>query len=57
MIGVSLKRKEDPRLLTGRGKYAGDVRLPGMLHAGMALNREALAQPHRSAGERRRRIA
>src|SRR2546426_9385274 len=33
MIGVSVKRKEDPRLLTGRGKYAGDVRLPGMLHA------------------------
>ena len=33
MIGASLRRKEDPRLLTGRGKYAGDVRLPGMLHA------------------------
>jgi carbon-monoxide dehydrogenase large subunit len=33
MIGVSVKRKEDARLLTGRGKYAADVRLPGMLHA------------------------
>ncbi|MBI2203294.1 MAG: xanthine dehydrogenase family protein molybdopterin-binding subunit [Candidatus Rokubacteria bacterium] len=33
MIGASMRRKEDPRLLTGRGKYAADVRLPGMRHA------------------------
>ena len=26
-------RKEDPRLLTGRGRYTDDVTLPGMLHA------------------------
>src|SRR5919204_2550828 len=32
MIGASVRRKEDRRLLTGRGKYAGDVRMPGMLH-------------------------
>jgi len=40
MIGVSLKRKEDFRLLTGRGKYAADVRLPGLLHAAV------LRSPH-----------
>jgi CO/xanthine dehydrogenase Mo-binding subunit len=32
-IGASVRRKEDYRLLTGRGKYAADFRLPGMLHA------------------------
>lgn len=32
-IGISLKRKEDVRLLTGQGKYTGDILLPGMLHA------------------------
>jgi carbon-monoxide dehydrogenase large subunit len=26
-------RKEDPRLLCGQGRYAGDITLPGMLHA------------------------
>ena len=33
VIGAPIKRKEDVRLLTGRGKYAADVRLPGLLHA------------------------
>jgi aerobic carbon-monoxide dehydrogenase large subunit len=33
VIGTPIKRKEDVRLLTGRGKYAADVRLPGLLHA------------------------
>ena len=33
VIGTPVKRKEDLRLLTGRGKYAADVRLPGLLHA------------------------
>jgi 2-furoyl-CoA dehydrogenase large subunit len=32
-VGRSLKRKEDPRLLTGRGKFTDDVRLPNMKHA------------------------
>ena len=32
-FGRSVLRKEDHRLLTGRGKYAADLRLPGMLHA------------------------
>jgi len=29
----SLRRREDPRLLTGRGRYTGDIRPPGLLHA------------------------
>jgi len=32
MIGASVKRKEDPSLITGAGKYVGDVKLPGMAH-------------------------
>lgn len=31
-VGQSVKRREDPRLLTGRGRYVDDVQLPGMLH-------------------------
>ena len=33
-IGQSVLRREDPRLLRGRGLFVGDVRLPGMVHAG-----------------------
>src|SRR6266540_2170986 len=32
MIGESPKRKEDLRLLTGRGRFLDDVRVPGMRH-------------------------
>jgi CO/xanthine dehydrogenase Mo-binding subunit len=32
-IGDRLLRKEDPRLVQGRGRYVGDIALPGMLHA------------------------
>ena len=32
-FGASVKRKEDPAFLTGRGRYIDDIRLPGMLHA------------------------
>lgn len=30
-VGASLRRKEDARLLAGRGQFVGDIRLPGML--------------------------
>ena len=32
MVGASVKRKEDPSLITGAGKYVGDIKLPGMGH-------------------------
>jgi len=35
-IGERTPRKEDARLLTGRGQFADDVRLPGMLHCAFA---------------------
>src|SRR5712671_4237474 len=31
-MGHSIKRKEDPRFLRGKGNYVDDVQLPGMLH-------------------------
>ncbi len=31
-MGHSLKRKEDPRFIRGRGNYVDDIQLPGMLH-------------------------
>ena len=40
-IGKSMKRIEDPRLLTGKGKYLDDVTVPGMAHA--AILRSPLA--------------
>jgi len=32
-VGQAVLRKEDPRLLTGRGRYTDDVTIPNMLHA------------------------
>ena len=32
-IGARVRRREDPRLVRGRGRYAGDVALPGLAHA------------------------
>ncbi len=32
-IGQVVRRKEDPRLITGRGTYTENLKLPGMLHA------------------------
>lgn len=34
-IGKSMKRVEDPRLLTGKGKYLDDVVVPNMAHAAL----------------------
>lgn len=46
-IGQSVRRREDLRLLTGRGCYVDDVRLPGALEAAV------LRSPHAHARIRR----
>jgi carbon-monoxide dehydrogenase large subunit len=33
MVGARVPRVEDPRLLTGRGRYVDDLTVPGMAHA------------------------
>ena len=35
-IGERLKRREDPRLVQGRGVYVGDMHPPGLLHVAFA---------------------
>lgn len=35
-IGKRMPRKEDPRLLTGRGQYVDDITVPGMLYVAFA---------------------
>jgi carbon-monoxide dehydrogenase large subunit len=42
-VGQALKRKEDPRMITGRGNYTEDIQLPGMLHAAIVRSPEAHA--------------
>jgi len=42
-FGERVKRNEDPRLLTGRGTFVDDIRLPGMLHGAV------LRSPHAHA--------
>lgn len=41
MIGKAIKRREDPRLISGAAQFLDDLRLPGMLH--IALVRSQLA--------------
>ena len=43
-IGARVRRKEDPRFLTGRGLYTDDVRLPGTVHAAFVRSPHAHAR-------------
>lgn len=43
-IGKSMKRVEDPRLLTGKGKYIDDIELPRMAHAAVMRSPHAHAK-------------
>ena len=43
MFGSGIRRREDPRLITGAASYTDDLTLPGMLHAAM------LRSPHAHA--------
>src|SRR5690349_24688606 len=35
MVGASVKRHEDPKLVAGAGTFVDDIKLPGMLHVGI----------------------
>jgi len=43
-IGKNIKRVEDPRLLTGQGRYIDDIDLPNMLHAAVLRSTRAHAR-------------
>jgi carbon-monoxide dehydrogenase large subunit len=42
--GRAMRRKEDPRLITGRGRYIDDIAVPGMLYAAIVRSPEAHAR-------------
>ena len=42
-VGASVARREDPRLLAGRGRFVDDIALPRMLHAAFVRSTEAHA--------------
>ena len=33
VFSSGIRRREDPRLITGRASYTDDIKLPGMVHA------------------------
>jgi carbon-monoxide dehydrogenase large subunit len=44
LIGTSVRRPQDPRLLTGNGRYIDDLHLRGMLHATIVRSAAAHAE-------------
>ena len=43
-VGARVRRKEDPRLITGSSTYVGDVKLPGLLHCAIVRSPYAHAR-------------
>jgi carbon-monoxide dehydrogenase large subunit len=50
MMGAEVKRKEDPRLITGASTYTGDVSLPGLHHVAFVRSPHAHARIRRIDG-------
>lgn len=44
LFGTRAVRKEDPRLIAGRGRFTDDIRLPGMAYAAFARSMHASAR-------------
>ena len=44
LVGQPLKRREDPRLISGAGAFLDDVKLPGMSHAAVLRSQVAHAR-------------
>src|SRR5213593_2139158 len=44
LFGKSIKRREDPRFITGRGSYVDDLKLPGMTYAAFVRSPHAHAR-------------
>ena len=50
-IGAPIPRREDARLLTGRGTFVDDLEMPGVLHAAMVRSPHAHARVRRIDAE------
>jgi aerobic carbon-monoxide dehydrogenase large subunit len=44
LFGSAIKRREDPRLITGSATYTDDVKLPGLTYAAMVRSPYAHAR-------------
>ncbi len=44
LVGTRVRRREDPRLLQGKGSYVDDLRRPGMLHLAFVRSEAAHAR-------------
>ena len=44
LVGTRIRRREDPRLLQGKGSYVDDLRRPGMLHLAFVRSEAAHAR-------------
>jgi carbon-monoxide dehydrogenase large subunit len=55
LFGARVKRREDPRLITGKATYTDDIKLPGMLHAVIVRSPHAHARIVRVDADRARR--
>src|SRR5512145_1869667 len=47
LFGKSIKRREDPRFITGQGRYVDDLKLPGMTYAAFVRSPHAHARIRR----------
>lgn len=45
LIGARVRRKEDPRLLTGRAQFVDDIVLPGMLESALRIDPQPRMRP------------
>ena len=52
-IGKSVRRREDARLLTGAGRYADDINLPGQAYAYLFARRTRMRGSPASMSGRR----
>jgi carbon-monoxide dehydrogenase large subunit len=43
-VGQAMRRKEDPRFITGQGSYVDDIVLPGQLYMALVRSPEAHAR-------------
>ena len=50
LFGKSIKRREDPRFITGRGSYVDDLKIPGMTYAAFVRSPHAHARIRRMKG-------
>ena len=55
LFGASIKRREDPRLITGKATYTDDLQMPGMLYAHIVRSPHAHARITRLDVEAARR--